>query len=56
MQNAVYPFPGASAIPLSMKQPTTLRYRLLVHEGDSQGLDITKIHAEYGQQKVIEQK
>ncbi len=49
MQNAVYPFPGNTPIPLSMKKPTTLRYRLLVHEGDSQNLDIAKIHAEYAQ-------
>jgi hypothetical protein len=50
MQNAVYPFPGATPIALSMKKPTTLRYRLLVHEGDSQNLDIAKIHAGYAQQ------
>lgn len=33
MQNAVYPHPGAEAIPLSNVEPTVLRYRLLVHAG-----------------------
>jgi hypothetical protein len=50
MQNAVYPFPGASAVPFSENQPTILRYRLLVHEGDSKALDIPAIHADYSKQ------
>ena len=47
MQNAVYPFPGAQAVPLSESQPTILRYRLLVHEGDSEALDIAAIHVDF---------
>ncbi|WP_276169064.1 DUF6807 family protein [Zobellia alginiliquefaciens] len=48
MQNAVYPYPGESAVPLSETQPTTLRYRLLVHEGDNEALDIESIHTDFG--------
>lgn len=33
MQNAVYPFPGATPVPLSQTTPTLLRYRLIVHNG-----------------------
>lgn len=50
MQNAVYPYPGASAVPLSETQPTILRYRLLVHKGDNEALDIESIYADYGKQ------
>lgn len=50
MQNAVFPYPGAIAVPLSESQPTVLRYRLLVHEGDNEALDIAAIHADYGKQ------
>ncbi len=50
MQNAVYPFPGAIAVPISETQPTILRYRLLVHEGDNEALDIAAIYADYGKQ------
>ncbi|MDG2280567.1 MAG: PmoA family protein [Flavicella sp.] len=47
MQNAVYPFPGATSVPLSNKQPTILRYRLLVHQGNSETIDINKVYADY---------
>lgn len=50
MQNAVFPHPGAKAIPLSDTQATTLRYRLLVHHGDSKALDIEAIYTEYSKQ------
>ncbi len=50
MQNAVYPFPGASAVPLSETQPTILRYRLLVHKGDGKAMDIAAIYADYAKQ------
>jgi hypothetical protein len=50
LQNAVYPFPGATAVPFSETQPTILRYRLLVHEGNNEALDIDAIYAEYGKQ------
>lgn len=49
MQNAVYPFPGAIPVPLSQTQPTILRYRMLVHEGDAEALDISRIYADYDQ-------
>ncbi len=48
MQNAVYPYPGTYAVPLSENRPTILRYRLLVHEGDAESLNIAEIHADYG--------
>jgi hypothetical protein len=48
VQNAVYPHPGATAVPLSGTQPTILRYRLLIHEGNSSAMDISKIHSDYG--------
>ena len=50
MQNAVYPFPGAKTVPLSETQPTVLRYRLLVHKGNSKALDIAAIYADYANQ------
>jgi len=50
MQNAVYPYPGAIAVPISETQPTVLRYRLIIHEGGSEFLDIESEHAEYGKQ------
>ena len=46
-QNAVYPHPGAVAVPLSDSIPTVLRYRLLVHEGNSGVLDIPEIYSDY---------
>lgn len=50
MQNAVFPHPGAKPIPLSDTQATTLRYRLLVHQGDSKDLNIAAIYADYTKQ------
>lgn len=47
MQNAVYPFPGAKAVPLSNKKPTVLRYRLIVHDGDANNIPIEEIYQEY---------
>jgi hypothetical protein len=47
MQNAVYPFPGAKAVPLSNKKPTTLQYRLLIHDGNAESIAITKIYEDY---------
>ncbi len=48
MQNAVYPYPGAIAVPLSQTQPTVLRYRLLIHEGNNEAVDIPAIYFDYG--------
>lgn len=47
LQNAVYPYPGATAVPLSNTEPTVLRYRLLIHTGDSTALDIPEIYLDY---------
>ncbi|MFL9831483.1 DUF6807 family protein [Flavobacterium sp. ST-87] len=47
MQNAVYPFPGAKAVPLSNKKPTVLRYRLIVHDGDANSIPIDEIFQNY---------
>jgi len=49
MQNAVWPHPGAQAVPLSNSEPTVLRYRLILHDGlDEKKLG--KLHAEFGKQ------
>lgn len=50
MQNAVYPFPGAIAVPLSTNQATTLRYRLLIHIGNDAAMDISTIHTNFRKQ------
>ncbi|GAA4297276.1 DUF6807 family protein [Aestuariibaculum suncheonense] len=47
MQNAVYPFPGAETVPLSNIKPTILRYRLLVHNGNTESLNIPKLYKAY---------
>ncbi len=47
MQNAVFPFPGSQAVPLSNKKPTLLRYRLIVHQGNVNSIDISSIYADY---------
>ncbi len=46
MQNAVYPFPGASPVPLSDKEPTTLKYRLIIHSG-LEATEIDRLHHQY---------
>ena len=45
MQNAVYP--GQEPVPLSRKKPLVLRYRLIVHRGNAQQVDLNKLHAQY---------
>lgn len=47
MQNAVYPYPGAKPVPLSNTQPTTLRYRLIVHDGNTKALDFESLFNSY---------
>ncbi|OYX84857.1 MAG: hypothetical protein B7Y83_06740 [Flavobacteriales bacterium 32-34-25] len=47
MQNAVYPYPGAKAVPLSNKKPTVLRYRLVIHNGDANSIPIDEIFQNY---------
>ncbi|GGA75658.1 hypothetical protein GCM10008015_15370 [Flavobacterium palustre] len=51
MQNAVFPHPGAKAIPLSNKKPTVLRYRLIIHDGDAESIPITEIYKNYTKKK-----
>ncbi len=48
MQNAVYPFPGANPVTLSEKEPTILRYRLVVHNG-LKSFEIDRLHKQYCQ-------
>jgi len=45
MQNPVWP--GREPVPVSTKEPTVLRYRLIIHRGDSEGVDLNKLEAEY---------
>ena len=45
MQNAVYP--GREPILLSRQEPLVLRYRLIVHRGDAQQIDLDKLQAQY---------
>ena len=45
MQNAVYP--GQQPVPLSRKNPLVLRYRLIVHRGNAQQVDLNKLQAQY---------
>ncbi|MCR8668793.1 PmoA family protein [Aestuariibaculum sp. M13] len=47
MQNAVYPFSGAKTVALSNNKPTILRYRLLIHNGDPNTLNLPKIYKGY---------
>ena len=48
MQNAVYPFPGATPVALSASEPTVLRYRLVVHNG-LKSSEIDRLHKQYCQ-------
>ena len=45
MQNVV--FPGRQRITLAMDNPVILRYRLIVHEGIAEDIDIIRLQAEY---------
>ncbi len=47
MQNIV--FPGAKRIELSMDKPTILRYRLIIHNGNSGEVNIAALQSEYEQ-------
>jgi hypothetical protein len=47
MQNAVFPYPGAKAVPLSNKKPTVLRYRLVIHDGNANTIPIAEIYKSY---------
>ncbi len=45
MQNPVYP--GRTPVALSRTEPTTLRYRLIVHRGGAEQIDLDKLQREY---------
>ncbi len=45
MQNAVYP--GQEPVSLSRKEPLVLRYRLIVHRGDAQQINLVQLQAQY---------
>ncbi len=45
MQNIVYP--GRDRVPLSMDQPTILRYRLVVHNGSAQKVNLPALKSEF---------
>ena len=45
MQNIV--FPGRERVAISKDQPTTLRYRLIVHEGSASELDLANLQKEF---------
>ena len=45
MQNAVYP--GRYPVPLSRQKPLVLRYRLIVHRGNAQQVNLDELQAQY---------
>jgi hypothetical protein len=45
MQNAVYP--GQEPVSLSREKPLVLRYRLIVHKGDAEQINLDKLQAQY---------
>ena len=45
MQNPV--FPGREPVPISMTEPLTLRYRLIIHRGDSAAIDFDQLQKDY---------
>jgi len=45
MQNVVYP--GQEPVSLSREEALVLRYRLIVHRGDAQEVDLNKLQAQY---------
>ena len=52
MQNIV--FPGEKKVELSLKRPTILRYRLIIHRGNAASVDIPKWQEEYvGDRKSV---
>lgn len=46
-QNAVFPYPGSTAISLSNKNPTVLRYSIIVHDGNANSIPINEIYQDY---------
>ena len=44
-QNPVYP--GRDPVPLSREKPLVLRYRIIIHNGDVNNIDLDRLQAEY---------
>ena len=49
MQNIV--FPGRDPVEISMDHPTRLKYRLIIHEGNADAVDLVMLQSEYYQTK-----
>jgi hypothetical protein len=49
MQNVV--FPGRDRIDVPMDKPLVLRYRFIIHNGDSGGIDLPGLQQEYAKMK-----
>jgi len=49
-QNPVYP--GRDPVPLSRKKPLVLRYRLIIHRGDVNHIDLDGLQAEYNNESA----
>lgn len=47
MQNAIFPYPGVKAVTLSNKNPTVLRYSLIIHDGNIDAISIPEIYKDY---------
>lgn len=47
MQNAVFPHPGAEAAPLPMDAPWHLKYRLVIHQGTAEAVNLGRLHKRY---------
>ncbi len=50
MQNVVYP--GRDRVTVPMDKPIKLFYRLIVHEGNAQSIDIEKLHSDYEKENL----
>ncbi|UCD00085.1 MAG: PmoA family protein [Phycisphaerales bacterium] len=50
-QNPV--FPGREPVPLSQKKPLVLRYRLIIHRGDANHVDLDRLQAEYNSEPPV---
>ena len=46
MQNIV--FPGRDRIAIAMDHPTILKYRLVLHKGNADAVDLSMLQSEYG--------
>jgi len=51
MQNVV--FPGQNKITIPVDKPIVLRYRIIIHNGNAESLDIPDLQSEYGKTDLI---